>query len=177
MAVAAVEPPWLHTLGQISGVILVIELSLALIITCALMIGLAIGARWLHVHAIPPLREYLPRAQEAMSVTERGSDTVVNGIAEFYGRRQAVQTGLRVLLFGKGDVETFREEQQIYADEELLLIDPPATLSSLETTGPGNAPTPQGGNALAAGALPAHNGDIRRGAGIPDEDENNPDRQ
>jgi hypothetical protein len=177
MVVAAVEPPWLHTLGQISGVILVIELSLALIITCAFMIGLAIGARWLHVHVIPPLREYLPRAQEAMSVTERSSDTVVNGIAEFYGRRQAVQTGLRVLLFGKGDVETFREEQQIYADEELLRIEPPATLSSLETPGPGNAFTPQGGNALADGALPAHNGDIRRGAGIPDEDENNPDRQ
>jgi hypothetical protein len=177
MVVAAVEPPWLHTLGQISGVILVIELSLALIITCAFMIGLAIGARWLHVHAIPPLREYLPRAQEAMSVTERGSDTVVNGVAEFYGRRQAVQTGLRVLLFGKGDVETFREEQQIYADEELLRIESPENLSSLELSAADMGATPQGGNALAAGPIPAHNGDIRRGAGIPEADDNHPDRQ
>jgi hypothetical protein len=177
MVVAAVEPPWLHTLGQISGVILVIELSLALIITCAFMIGLAIGVRWLHVHAIPPLREYLPRAQDAMSVTERGSDAVVNGIAEFYGRRQAVQTGLRVLLFGKGDVQTFREEQQIYADEELQRIEPPDTLSSLEILPADTGATPQGGDALAARPIPAHNGDIRRGAGIPDEDDNNPDRQ
>jgi hypothetical protein len=177
MVVAAVEPPWLHTLGQISGVILVIELSLALIITCAFMIGLAIGARWLHVHAIPPLREYLPRAQQAMTVTERSSDTVVNGIAEFYGRRQAVQTGLRVLLFGKGDVENYREEQQIYADEELLRIEPPENLESLELPPAGAGATPQGGNALAAGPRPEHNGDIRRGAGIPDEDDNNPDRQ
>jgi hypothetical protein len=177
MVVAAVEPPWLHTLGQISGVILVIELSLALIITCAFMIGLVIGARWLHMHAMPPLREYLPRAQEAMSVTERGSDTVVNGIAEFYGRRQSVQTALRVLLFGKDDVETFREEQQIYADEELQRLDPPATLSSLEPSAASTGATPQGGDVLAAGPIPAHNGDIRRGAGIPDADDNNPDRQ
>jgi hypothetical protein len=132
MVVAAVEPPWLHTLGQIAGVILVVELSLALIITCAFIIALAVGARWLHVRALPPLREYLPRAQEAMSVTERSSDTVVNGIAEFYGRRQAVHTGLRVLLFGKRDVETFREEQQVQADEELQRIEPPATLPGLD---------------------------------------------
>jgi hypothetical protein len=177
MVVAAVEPPWLHTLGQISGVILVIELSLALVIACAFMIGLAIGARWLHVHALPPLREYLPRAQEAMSVTEHSSDTVVNGIAEFYGRRQAVQTGLRVLLFGRGDVQTFREEQQIYADEELQRIEPPENLSSLELSPADTGATPQGGNALATGPIPAHNGDIRRGAGIPDSDDNNPDRQ
>jgi hypothetical protein len=176
MVVAAVEPPWLHTLGQIAGVILVVELSLALIITCAFIIALAVGARWLHVRALPPLREYLPRAQEAMSVTERSSDTVVNGIAEFYGRRQAVQTGLRVLLFGKRDVETFREEQQIYADEELQRIEPPATLPGLDIPPAETGTTRQGGNALAAGPLPAHNGDIRRGAGIPDTDDNNPDR-
>jgi hypothetical protein len=177
MVVAVVEPPWLQTLGQISGVILVIELSLALIVTCAFMIGLAIGARWLHVHAIPPLQEYLPRAQQAMNVTERSSDTVVNGIAEFYGRRQAVQTGLRVLLFGKSDVENYREEQQIYADEELLRIAPPENLASLEELPPpGAGAAPQGGNAFAAGPRPEHNGDIRRGAGIPDEDDN-PDRQ
>jgi hypothetical protein len=177
MVIAVVEPAWLHTLGQISGVILVIELSLALIVTCAFMIALAIGARWLHIHAMPPLREYLPRAQEAMTVTQRGSDSMVNGIAEFYSRRQAVQTGLRVLLFGKRDVETFREEQEIYADETLQRIEPPATLSPLEIPSGGNALTPQVGNALADGPRAGHNGDIRRGAGLPDADENNPDRQ
>jgi hypothetical protein len=135
------EAPWLHTLGQIAGVILVIELSLALIVTAALMVGLAIGARWLHMHAIPPLREYLPRAQQAMSATEQGSDTLVKGVAEFYGRRQAMQTGLRVLLFGKGDVQRVREEQEIYAEETLLRIEPPDTL-----------PEEPGGNGAAPGA-------------------------
>jgi hypothetical protein len=135
------EAPWLHTLGQIAGVILVIELSLALVVTAALMLGLAFGARWLHTHAIPPLREYLPRAQEAMSVTEQGSDTLVKGVAEFYGRRQAVETGLRVLLFGKGDVQQVREEQEIYAEETLLRIESPT-----------NIPEEPGGNGVAPGA-------------------------
>jgi hypothetical protein len=170
------EAPWLHTLGDIAGVILVIELSLALVITCAFMVGLAIGARWLHLHAIPPLREYLPRAQEAMTVTERSSDSVVQSIAEFYGRRQAVQTGLRVLLFGKSDVETFREEQQIYAEEALQRIEPPTFLSNLENPADIPAP-PQGGNALAAAPRLEHNGDIRRGVGVADEDNGNPGRQ
>ncbi len=120
------EAPWLHTLGQIAGVILVLELTFALIITCAFMVALAFGARWLHMHAIPPLREYLPRAEQAMTVTQHGSDSLVHGIAEFYGRRQAVETGLRVLLFGKNDAESFREEQRIYADEALQRIEPPA---------------------------------------------------
>jgi hypothetical protein len=133
------EAPWLHTLGQIAGVILVIELSLALIVTAALMVGLAIGMRWLHIHAIPPLREYLPRAQQAMSLTEQGSDRLVKGVAEFYGRRQAVETGLRVLLFGKSDVERVRQEQEIYAEETLLRIDPPDT-SPEEPHGNGAAP-------------------------------------
>ena len=129
------EAPWLHTLGQIAGVILVLELTLALIITCALMVALAFGAHWLNVHVIPPLREYLPQAEQAMTVTERGSDSLVHGIAEFYGRRQAVETGLRVLLFGKNDAENFREEQRIYADEALHRIEPPAGGASLPGTG------------------------------------------
>ena len=136
------EAPWLHTLGQIAGVLLVIELSLALIVTAALMVGLAIGARWLHIHVIPPLQEYLPRALQAMSVTEQGSDRVVKGVAEFYGRRQAVETGLRVLLFGKGHVERVREEQEIYAEETLLRIEPPDAL-----------PDEPGGNGAAPAAL------------------------
>ena len=70
------EAPWLHTLGDIAGVVLIIELSLALIITCAFVAALAFGAHWLHVHAIPPLREYLPRAEQAMTMTERGSDSL-----------------------------------------------------------------------------------------------------
>ena len=70
-----------------------------------------------------------------MSATEQGSNTLVRGVAEFYSRRQALETGLRVLLFGKSDVQRVREEQQIYAEETLQRIEPPSSL-------PGN------GNAL-----------------------------
>lgn len=129
------EAPWLHTLGDIAGVVLVIELSLALIITCALMLAMAYGAYWLHVNVMPLVQNYLPRAQQAMSATEQGSNSLVRGVAEFYSRRQALETGLRVLLFGKSDVQRVREEQQIYAEETLQRIEPPSSL-------PGN------GNAL-----------------------------
>ena len=126
------EAPWLHTLGEIAGVVLVIELSLALIITCALMLAMAYGAYWLHVNVMPLVQSYLPRAQQAMSATEQGSDSLVKGIAEFYSRRQALETGLRVFLFGKSDVQRVREEQEIDAEETLQRIEPPSSL-------PGNA--------------------------------------
>jgi hypothetical protein len=130
MAIA--EAPWLHTLGDIAGVVLIIELSLALLITCALMLAIAYGAYWLHVNVMPLVQNYLPRAQQAMSVTEQGSDSLVKGVAEFYSRRQALETGLRVFLFGKSDVQRVREEQEIYAEETLQRIEPPDSL-------PGNA--------------------------------------
>ncbi len=142
------EAPWLHTLGQIAGVILVVELSLALIITAALMVGLAYGMHWLHTHVMPLIEEYAPRAQQAMGVAERGSDSLVKGVAEFYGRRQAVETGIRVLLFGRQDAEQVREEQVIYAEEALQRIEPPTDLP-----GPENAFTPRlryNGEALPA---------------------------
>jgi hypothetical protein len=129
------EAPWLHTLGDIAGVVLIIELSLALIIVCALMLAMAYGAHWVHVNVMPLVQDYLPRAQQAMSATEQGSDSLVKGVAEFYSRRQALETGLRVFLFGKSAVQSVREEQEIYAEETLQRIEPPSSLlgNALET--------------------------------------------
>ena len=87
-----------------------------------------------------------------MTVTEHGSDSLVHGIAEFYGRRQAVETGLRVLLFGKHDAENFREEQRMYADEALQRIEPRESAGALNP------------------ALDERNGDHRNGARAPAED-------
>jgi hypothetical protein len=123
------EPAWLHTLGQIAGVLLLIELGLALLIVCALMVGFAVGAHWVHVHVIPPLKEYLPKAERAMSATQRGADRAVRSIAVFFGWRQRIETTVRVLLFGRDAAHRVYEETAIQASSDLQQIDSVAGLS------------------------------------------------
>ncbi len=140
MVIASESPPWLHTLGQIAGVILVIELSVALLIVAALAVGIAYGVHWSRQRAIPILRQYTPRILYAMTVAEQSSDKVAQGVAEFYGRRQAVTTGLRVLLFGRGAAERVREESAISAAADLQ------AMSADETSiGPEDGFTPRPG--------------------------------
>ena len=132
MVIASTSPTWLHTLAQIASVLLLLELGLVLIIVCALMVALAIGTRWLHTHVVPILREYRPRAHEAMTVAQQGSDKVVQGVAEFYGRRQQVETSLRVLLFGRKAAERVREEAVIRTASDLQLMSPDENAPSAE---------------------------------------------
>jgi len=118
----AQSPNWLHTLAQIASTILLAELLIVLLIVAALMIGFAIAAVWTDRQVMPVLREYTPRAQEAMTVAHTSSDKVVRGIAEFYGRRQAVETGVRVLLFGRQAAQRAREDERIHVAEEMQRI-------------------------------------------------------
>lgn len=122
MVIASESPSWLHTLGQIAGTILVLELSIALLIVAALAVGIAYGVYWLRLHVMPIIGQNAPRIINAMNVAEQSSDKVVRGVAEFYGRRQAVQTGLRVLLFGRGAAERVREESAIQAAADLQVM-------------------------------------------------------
>ena len=115
---------WLHTLGQISGVILLLEFGLVLVLLCGLMVLLAVSAWWVRRHVVPVAQEYGPRARDAMAFAETGSDRVVNGIAEFYGRRQAVQTGIRVLLFGKRSASSAEADELVHAAAELQMTSP-----------------------------------------------------
>lgn len=138
MVIASDSPSWLHTLGQIAGTILVVELSIALLIVAALAVGIAYGMYWLRQHVIPVIGQNAPRIINAMNVAEQSSDKVVQGVAEFYGRRQAVQTGLRVLLFGRGAAERVREESVIHAAADLQ------SMSADETSiGPEDGFTPK----------------------------------
>ena len=132
MVIASTSPDWLHTLAQVASVLLLLELGLVLIIVCVLMIALAIGTRWLHTHVVPILREYSPRAHEAMTVAQQGSDRVVQGVAEFYGRRQQVETSLRVLLFGRKAAERVHEEAVIRTAADLQLMSPDENAPSVE---------------------------------------------
>lgn len=133
MAIAsASSPAWLHTLAQIASVILVVELLVVLVIVCALMFGLAFGMHWLREHVLPIVRENAPRAQQALSLTQQNTDRIVRGVAEFYGRREAARTSLRVLLFGRQGAAQVHEDSQVQAAADLHLISGEQASFSLE---------------------------------------------
>jgi hypothetical protein len=95
------EPDWLHTLGQMASTLLLIELVLVLLVVCTLMIALLIGARWLRSHVVPIVDQYGGEAQRILGVTQRGTDRVVQGVAEFHGRREGIQATIRAFIFGR----------------------------------------------------------------------------
>jgi hypothetical protein len=132
------EPGWLHTAGQIAGTLLLLELGLVLVVLAALMIVLVVGVVWLRQHVVPVLDEYAPKALEAMAVARNSSEKVVNGVAEFYGRRQQIETGLRVLLFGRQAARGVHDTSLAKASADLDLMSAPE-----ETPSPENDFTPR----------------------------------
>lgn len=138
----APPPDWLDTLGKIAGVLLTLELLVMLVVLLALMAGMAFGARWVHMHVVPVLREQRPKLQKAMEVADTNADRVVQGVAEFYGRRQAVETGLRVFLFGRKQARAVRDAATTRAAADIQLIDASAA-TERSLTGPEGGFTPR----------------------------------
>jgi hypothetical protein len=136
--VIASEPEWLHTLGQIAGTVLLIELGFVLLIVAALVVGFAVAAWWVHRRVVPVVSEHAPQALDAMRKAQQGTDRVASGVAEFYGRRQQVETAIRVLLFGRGAAQRVRQDSLARAQNDLQLMNPPE-----ETPGPANGFTPR----------------------------------
>ena len=97
----ATSPDWLHTLGQMAGTLLLVELLVALAIVCALMGGVAYAAWWLHRNVIPVVDQYSQQAQQVMGVAGRSGERIVERVATFHGAQVGVFTGLRVFLFGR----------------------------------------------------------------------------
>jgi len=97
----ATSPDWLHTLGQIAGTLLLVELLVALAIVCALMGGLAYAAWWLHRNVIPVVDQYGQQAQQVMGVAGHSGERIVERVATFHGAQVGILTGLRVFLFGR----------------------------------------------------------------------------
>lgn len=152
--VTASEPGWLHIAGQAAGTILLIELGIALFIILILMLVLAISAWWIKSKLSPVLREYGPKATQAMSTTRQGTDRVVQSVAEFYGRRQQIETGLRVLLFGRDAARRVHENALARANIDLELM-----LPAEDGPGPENGwtphPHPNGREVYSAADRPA----------------------
>jgi hypothetical protein len=73
-----------------------------------------------------------------MTTTQHGTDRVVQSVAEFYGRRQQVETSIRVLLFGRSAAQRVREDALVQASTDLELMAP-----AEEGPGPENGWTPQ----------------------------------
>ncbi|MGH2515341.1 MAG: hypothetical protein ACRDHP_06770 [Ktedonobacterales bacterium] len=138
MVIAVSEPGWLHVAGQAAGAILLLELGVALFIILALMAVLAAAVWWVKGKVVPIVREYAPRAEQIMTTTQHGTDRVVQGVAEFYGRRQQIETGIRVLLFGRAAAQRVRETALVQATTDLELMAP-----AQEGPGPENGWTPQ----------------------------------
>ncbi len=118
------EPGWLRTAGQAAGTILLLELGAVLLVLCILMGVLVYVGRWLRRNVLPIFEQFAPRAEHAMSVAQQGSDRVVRSVSEFYGRQQALVTGVRVLLFGKDAAQRVHEEALIHADADLQATTP-----------------------------------------------------
>ena len=94
------EPQWLHTLGQMAGTLLMLELCFVLLLVCVIVAALAYASWWIHSKVIPILSQYGPMAQQYMGIAVQGSDRVVGGVAEFQSRWEAFATGARVMVFG-----------------------------------------------------------------------------
>jgi hypothetical protein len=138
----APPPGWLDVLGKVAGVLLTLELLVVLIVLLALMVALAFAARWVHQHVVPVVRDNTPKVQQAMQVADKSTDRVVSGIAEFYGRRQAVETGVRVFLFGKKAARRVHDASLVQADADLQLIEESAATEKT-LPGPENGFTPR----------------------------------
>ncbi len=97
-ATGPTEPGWLRTAGQIAGVMLMIELLIALLLFAAMMFGLAYGAWWLSRNVVPVIGQYSEQAQQYIAIAERGSDRVAHGVATFHGARIGIVAGIKAFF-------------------------------------------------------------------------------
>lgn len=145
------EPLWLHTLGQIAGTMLLLELCFVLLLVCVIMAALAYGSWWLHHNVIPILDQYGGKAQHYMGVAIQGSDRVVGGVAEFHGRWEAITTGARVMIFGTRGAK--RPVLPASADGSAPTLEP-GSVREHAAAAPATPDLP-GGSKIAAAAQPS----------------------
>lgn len=134
------EPQWLHTLGQIAGTLLLLELMLALVLVLAIAGGLAFVAYWTHKNVVPVIGDYSARAKQVVDVGARAGDRVVEGVAEFHGRRMGLETALRVFFLGPQAADGLVRRSP---SQEPLASEAPEALTRPATSdAPHAAPTP-----------------------------------
>lgn len=105
MARHTAEPGWLHTIGQIAGTLLTLELLAALFVILVIAVALAAAAWYLQNKVMPTVNEYTAKANQVMHTAEQSTTRVIQGVAEFHGRTRSIETIIRVLLFGRKGAE------------------------------------------------------------------------
>jgi hypothetical protein len=134
MVIATTEPGWLRTAAQAAATLLLLELFVALFIILVLMVVLATATWWTKNRVVPTLRQYAPRAEQVMNTTLHGTDRIVQSVAEFYARRQQIETSIRVLLFGHGAARRVHENALVQAATDLDLMTPTQESASPENS-------------------------------------------
>jgi hypothetical protein len=94
MVLAEASSP-LDGLASAASVLLIIEVSLIVILFAALALLLAFSFKWLHDHAIPPVRAALPSVKGALSTTDRVTGQIIDVVADLYGRRKGFEETVR----------------------------------------------------------------------------------
>jgi hypothetical protein len=90
----------LDTAGEIAGVILVLELTVAVALLAALMIALWFAVRWVRFNLTPLLDLYGAQAEDALAIATRSTDQVTSGVAEFHSQSERVKATVLGFLFG-----------------------------------------------------------------------------
>jgi hypothetical protein len=90
----------LDTLGDIAGVILVLELTVAVALLAALMIALWFAVRWARFNVTPLLDLYGAQAEDALAIATRSTDQVTRGVVEFHSQSERVKATILGFAFG-----------------------------------------------------------------------------
>jgi hypothetical protein len=90
----------LDTAGEIAGVILVLELTVAVALLAALMVALWFGVRWVRFNLTPLLDLYGAQAEDALAIATRSTDQVTRGVAEFHSQSERAKATILGFLFG-----------------------------------------------------------------------------
>ena len=99
------EPGWLQAAGQAAGVILIIELLLLILVTAALVFGIAFGLLYIHNKVVPILTRYAPAVEQRLQATDRGSAKFAERVIDIHARTVAVKEGMRALIRPNGHHE------------------------------------------------------------------------
>ena len=90
----------LDTAGQIAGVILVLELTVAVALLAALMVALWFGVRWVRFNVTPLLDLYGAQAEDALAIATRSTDQVTRGVVEFHSQSERVKATILGFILG-----------------------------------------------------------------------------